>query len=622
MKRQGNLQAAIDAYRQALAIKPDFPEAHRNLGTALQNRGSDLKNQGNLQAAINAYGQALAINPDFPEAHCSLSVIQFLLGDYERGWQGYEWRFRVKDTPQPQVPAHMERWDGSDLAPGESLLLVHEGGLGDTLQFMRYVLYLNNTGRSASLCVPTKLHGLIRTSGITTRIYDSEQANQLTTGKWCPLLSLAGYLQVRPDHPLVDTPYIKVPEQQVGRWQQKLAVEQRPIIGINWSGNQRLSLSRSRKIEDWRSLPLESFAPIIEKTAVSLLSLQKGYGSEQLADCSFRHRFVGCQDDIDQTWDLVETAAIIANCDLVITSDTVVAHLSAGMGRPTWLLLTKVPDWAWGMTGDTSFWYPSMRLFRQREGGNWAEVMDRVATALETFARQATVAGSASPGQPGKMNNMQQKTEQQAIEQLQQGHLEEAEVIYRTLIQEGVASSTVFGNLAVICGMQGRTQEMIPLLRKAIAINPHHPEVYSNLGNALKDQGNLQAAIDAYRQALAIKPNYPEACSNLGNALKDQGNLQAAIDAYRQALAIKPNYPEARFNLGNALKDQGNLQAAIDAYRRALAIKPNYPEACSNLGNALKDQGNLQAAIDAYRQSTGHQSRLSGGLSQPGHCSP
>ena len=374
LKDQGNLQAAIDAYRQALDIKPHYAEACFNLGNA-------LKDQGNLQAAIDAYRQALDINPNHSGAHCNLSLAQLLLGDYESGWKEYEWRFQGKGSVKPHALPQVERWTGSNLAPGESLILVSEQGLGDTLQFMRYVLYLNKTGQPASLCAQTNLHGLIRTSGITTVIYRPEQANQLTTGKWLPLLSLPGYLQVRPDHPIIDTPYIKAPAQQVDHWRQKLAAEQRPIIGINWSGNPKPEKGSLRG----RSLPLESFATIVEQTSVTLLSLQKGDGSEQLADCSFRHRFVGCQEDINQTWDFVETAAMIANCHLIITSDTAVAHLAAGMGHPTWLLLTQMPDWRWGVEGERSFWYPSMRLFRQRERGNWTEVMERVATALAAF---------------------------------------------------------------------------------------------------------------------------------------------------------------------------------------------------------------------------------------------
>ena len=640
LTEQGNLQAAIDAYRQALAINPSHPAAYNNLGLVLHedgdvqaaidifrkalvinpnhpevyyNLGNILKDQGDLQAAIDAYRRALVISPGYSSAHWNLSLAQLLSGDYESGWKGYEWRFLVKDNPQPHAHPQVERWTGSNLAPGESLILVSEQGLGDTLHFMRYVLHLNNIGISTTLCAQTKLHDLIRVSEITTVIYSPEQANQLTTGKWLPLLSLPGYLQVRPDYPIVDTPYIKAPEQQVDHWRQKLAAEQRPIIGINWSGTWRPA--PSRKTEDWRSLPLEAFAPIVEKTTVTLLSLQKGDDSEQLADSSFRRRFVGCQEDVDQTWDFVETAAIIANCDLIITCDTVVAHLAAGMGRPTWLLLVKTPEWRWGMEGESSFWYPSMRLFRQREQGNWTEVMERVATALavllshpkETSRQDLRECpkrmGGLLSGQPGAMNRMQREKEQHALEQLRHGRLEEAEVIYKTLIEEGATSYITFYNLAIICGRQEKTQKMIFWLRKSIAINPNYPQAYNNLGIALKNQGDLQTAINAFRQALAIQPHYPEAYFNLGIALKGRGDLQAAIDAFRQALAIQPHYPEVYFNLGIALKGRGDLQAAIDVFRQALAIKPHYPEAYFNLGIALEGRGDLQAAIDAFRQA-------------------
>ena len=130
-----------------------------------------------------------------------------------------------------------------------------------------------------------------------------------------------------------------------------------------------------------------TFTPIKGSSQISLLSLQKGFGSEQLDACSFKDRFVSCQDQVNDIWDFLETAAIIANCDLVVTSDTSVAHLAGGMGKTTWLLLHKVPDWRWGLEGDTTFWYPSMRLFRQRERGNWDEVMERVAEALQEHFR-------------------------------------------------------------------------------------------------------------------------------------------------------------------------------------------------------------------------------------------
>ena len=137
-----------------------------------------------------------------------------------------------------------------------------------------------------------------------------------------------------------------------------------------------------------------------------MLSLQKGFGSDQLETCSFKVRFVSCQDQVNGTWDFLETAAIIANCDLVITSDTSVAHLAGGMGKTTWLLLKKVPEWRWGLEGDTTFWYPSMRLFRQKERGNWNEVMERVAQAL-----QEHFGGSSTPTEPATAPQLSIKPE-------------------------------------------------------------------------------------------------------------------------------------------------------------------------------------------------------------------
>ena len=128
-----------------------------------------------------------------------------------------------------------------------------------------------------------------------------------------------------------------------------------------------------------------------------MLSLQKGTGSEQLKTCSFKDRFVSCQDQVSDTWDFLETAAIIANCDLVITSDTSVAHLAGGMGKTTWLLLHKVPDWRWGLEGDSTFWYPSMRLFRQKKRGDWNEVMERVAEAIQEYFGGSSIHSEPAP---------------------------------------------------------------------------------------------------------------------------------------------------------------------------------------------------------------------------------
>ena len=224
----------------------------------------------------------------------------------------------------------------------------------------------------------SKLHCLIKSSGIDPSPLTPEQANKVTEGQWIPLLSLPRLLKVNPEDPIITEPYIKTTEELTAKWAAILGEEDRPIIGINWQGNPNAEKSSLRGTR-----ALETFAPVADNSQISLLSLQKGFGSEQLETCSFKDRFVNCQDQINKTWDFLESAAIIANCDLVITSDTYVAHLAGGMGKTTWLLLQKVPDWRWGLGKETTFWYPSMRLFRQTERENWDEVMERVEEALQ-----------------------------------------------------------------------------------------------------------------------------------------------------------------------------------------------------------------------------------------------
>ena len=404
LRKHGELQAAIDYYKQALAINPKSLAVLNNLGNALKEQGefqaaidcykkvlamdsnyipvlnslgNALLESGELQEAITLYRKAIFLKEDYWDAHYNLSLSLLLSGDYENGYREYE--YRLDEQSKLNAYPRLKRWDGCNNLSENKLLLIYEGGFGDTLQFMRYIPYLIKRGMSVAFYAQTKLHGLIQASGITKEIYSPEEIYQYTREEWLPLLSLPKCLNVRPDNPLVTEPYIKAPQENISFWKQKLSSENRPIISICWQGSPKSERTSLRG----RSFPLQTFAPIIETIDASLLSLQKGFGSEQLTDCRFLDRFVGCQEEINQTWDFVENAAIMMNCDLIITVDTAVAHLAAGLGQPTWLLLHKVPDWRWGMEGSTTFWYPSMRLFRQRERGNWSEVMDRVASALQ-----------------------------------------------------------------------------------------------------------------------------------------------------------------------------------------------------------------------------------------------
>lgn len=382
IKEKGYLLSAIACYREALAHQPNYPDAFNNLGLALHE-------YGDMRAAESAYSAALGCQPDFVDANFNYALLLLIVGRYRLGWEKFEWRLKsVKSSLRPHVLPRCKFLDRKSDVNSKRVLVVSEQGLGDTLQFMRYLKLLECRGCDVYFCPQNKLHSLIRSSNIGVPLLTAQEASEAFDGEWMPLMSIPGRLGVEPGLPLTAGPYINSDNILVEKWKKILSSEGRPVIGINWQGNPAAETTTLKG----RSFELEAFAPVVASVDASFLSLQKGCGSEQLSSFSFRERFVACQDLVDDAFDFLETSAIIANCDLVITCDTAVAHLAGGMGKPTWLLLHKVPDWRWGLDGDTTFWYPSMRLFRQINPGDWGDVFRRVSIELCNYLSEKNVA--------------------------------------------------------------------------------------------------------------------------------------------------------------------------------------------------------------------------------------
>ena len=373
LQQLDNLPASVVPFQRALRIDP----AHLR---SLVNLGRSLHQLGELGLAISLYRKVLELTPADADGHMNLASALLLTGHFEEGWLEYEWRLQSQHDSSylPCVIPSCPRWRGEPAAQVGELLLVGEQGLGDMVQFMRYAKGLAVQGYQVKLCAPEKLHGLIQSSDLGATPCTPAQVALAAPGCWSPLLSLPGLMQNCCDIGDVSEAYISVPEVAVMRWRSLLNVEKRPLIGLNWQGNPSSEIFHLKG----RSLPLERLAPVAAALPCSLLSLQKGPGSEQLDDCTFRRQFVTLQPEIDATWDFVEMAAIMMNCDLVITTDTVTAHLAGGLGVPTWLLLKHIPDWRWGLNGDSTPWYPSMRLFRQKERNCWDLPIEQLVQSL------------------------------------------------------------------------------------------------------------------------------------------------------------------------------------------------------------------------------------------------
>jgi tetratricopeptide (TPR) repeat protein len=388
----GRPHEAVGAYREALRLKPDLPDLHNNIGLALRQAGDleeasvalrqavrdtpgdaqasgnlagVLKELGRLPEAEASYRDALRLRPDDPVQHLNLAFVLLLAGQFEEGWQEYEWRFRASPAlaPATQLP----RWGGEAL-DGRTLLIRAEQGVGSTMQFCRYVSLAVRQG-SVVLEVQRGLRHLMR--GIVPQVIEVGEAVP-ACDLWSPLLSLPRIFGMNAPMP----PYLAADPDRVASWQHRIGGHGRRI-GIAWQGNP------DAPVEHGRSIPLREFLPLAQVPGIRLISLQKHHGLDQLATAPEALRVEMLGEDFDAGPDaFIDTAAVMQSLDLIITSDTSVAHLAGALGRPVWVALQHVPDWRWLMEGEECHWYPSMRLFRQAKRGDWAGVFARMAEQL------------------------------------------------------------------------------------------------------------------------------------------------------------------------------------------------------------------------------------------------
>jgi tetratricopeptide (TPR) repeat protein len=366
LRGQGKPREAVACYDQAIRLQPDYAEAHHNLGVV-------LKDQGNLDHAAACCDRALELRPDLAEAHYSRSLLRLLRGDFAQGWPEYEWRWRMKER-RPRTWKQTP-WDGRPL-PGKTIILHAEQGLGDTIQFIRYAaLARQRRARVIVECQRPLLPLLAGCPAIDLLIGQGEELPDCDVH--VPLMSMPGICGTTLDNVPAEIPYISASPGLVAKWRDRLAALDGYKVGICWQGNPR------HRDDRLRSLPLRSFAVLAQVPGVRLISLQKGAGSEQVAGVRSDLAVVDWTDKLDgEAGPFMDTAAIMKNLDLVVTSDTAIAHLAGAMGVPVWVALPFVPDWRWLLDRRDSPWYPTMRLFRQSSLGDWAGVFGEMQAQL------------------------------------------------------------------------------------------------------------------------------------------------------------------------------------------------------------------------------------------------
>ncbi|HEV3005288.1 MAG TPA: tetratricopeptide repeat protein [Pirellulales bacterium] len=364
---RGDLDAAAASCRRAIELKPRLAQAHVSLGFVL----SEL---GQLEESLAEYDTALSIESGLADARKNRSLVWLLQGRLGEAWPEYEARWKAPELP-PR-PFREPLWDGSPLA-GKTILLHAEQGLGDTLQFIRYAALVRERGGRVVVACQRPLVPLL-TAGCAGIERVVAQGDPLPAFEvHAPLLSLPRIFGTTLDNVPANVPYIQPDPRLVETWRRELSVFRGTKVGIAWQGSLKYRWDRKR------SVPLSRFEALARVNGVQLFSLQKGHGSEQLAQATSRFPLVDLARRLDETaGPFVDTAAVMKCLDLVITTDTAIPHLAGALGVPVWCAVSYMPDWRWLLGRDDSPWYPTMRLFRQQRLGEWDEVFERMAAAL------------------------------------------------------------------------------------------------------------------------------------------------------------------------------------------------------------------------------------------------
>jgi tetratricopeptide (TPR) repeat protein len=397
LARLGRMADALAAYDRATALRPNYANAHNHRAIALHeldrpaealasaeralalapdhadawyNRGNAQRELHHHAEAAESYERAIALEPGHASAHWNLADCRLILGDFARGWEQYEWRWRLAARAHARREFVQPLWRGEPIA-GRTILLHAELGLGDTLQFCRYATEVARLGARVLLEAQAPLIAFLAgLEGVERLIARGDALPPFDLH--CPLMTLPLAFRTDLGNIPARVPYLRTDPARVQAWRERLGARVRPRVGLAWSGSQGLR-------NDKRSMALEQMLPLV-RDGIEWVSLQKEVPASDAAELAARGDIRDVATDIA---DFADTAALVELLDLVVTVDTSVAHVAGALAKPVWILLPFNPhDWRWLLGREDSVWYPSARLFRQAAPGDWAGVVARVAADL------------------------------------------------------------------------------------------------------------------------------------------------------------------------------------------------------------------------------------------------
>jgi len=374
LQAQGHLAEAGACYQRALLLKPDLPEVHLNLGNI-------FKAQGDVDSSLACSRRALALNPDSAEAAVAESMALLLKGDFASGWRNFERRWQTKDYDTQMRSYAQPLWKGEQLASGR-LLIWGEQGIGDEIMFAGLIPDVVCTGNRCILDCDARLQPLFSRSfpGVDV-VAGVDPANhpEIDIAAHLPSGSLPGLFRTSTAaFAATASPCLVADSATQSRFRTRYD-DGRKLVGLAWH-------TKNKKTGRSRSIDLQLLSPLFTRPGIRWISLQYGDHVALNEQAAVANAPILIDPEVDQLANLDEFAAQIAAMDLIITIDNSTAHLAGALGVPTWVLLPFAPDWRWLQNCENSPWYPTLRLFRQRELGNWDSVVREVEIALERDA--------------------------------------------------------------------------------------------------------------------------------------------------------------------------------------------------------------------------------------------
>ncbi|WP_249780499.1 tetratricopeptide repeat protein [Bradyrhizobium sp. dw_411] len=562
-------EEALVWFDKALALQPDYVPA-------LTNKANSLQQFHRFDEAAAIYRQIKTINPGHALADWDLALIDMRAGNFEAGWAGREARWKAHKVGYPKFPQPM--WLGAEDIAGKTILICSDEGLGDSIQFARYVPMLAARGARVILVVDDAAYPLLSAlPGVSESFRTSDKVFP-AFDMHCPTSSLPLAFATRLDTIPADIPYLPAPApSRVQAWEDRLGPHSKLRVGLVWSGNPLHNNDHNR------SVPFQIFSRLFDADA-TFVSLQKDARPDDkaaLCECP------GIIDLTSELTDFNETAALIACLDLVITVDTSVAHLAGALGCPTWILLPYTPDYRWLLDRDDSPWYPTVRLFRQSAARDYAEVLDRVRTELAALCAERNPDAQISRRQaPDPGADDADSLHRTGVQLLQAGQYDQAvEWIARAIRQD--PRPEYLSSLGTTLQRQGRFEEALKTLDKAVQLKPEDTSLWIDLGTVLSDLARLDEALLAFQHVLKLNMRHWDAAYRCGFILDKLGRHTEALTYFTLSDMLKPNHAPIVQMRAIALQKLKRFEQALAESLRAYELDPDRADTCNNIGAIL-----------------------------------